>query len=435
MMRDRFDLPVSTTSQVARDAYVAGVDLILAARVGAADAFADALRHDEGFALAHAGLARLAQGDARMDEAKAHAARATQFAAGASARERGLVAIMAHVVNGRAAAAMTAIEAHAVDFPRDAVAVVPALGVYGLFGFSGRADHPRAQRALLEKWAPSWGTHWWFDTYYGWSHVETGEPAKGAAILDRALAGNPNNAHARHARAHAYFELGESRDGAAMIENWLPGYDPRSQLHCHLSWHRALFEVDQGRDEVALGLFASAIRPGVTHCAPMPALVDPAAFAWRMAAYGGDAGLLWPAVKRHVEGKFPRGGFAFADAHAAMVEAATGDFAALDARIGDLEALDRGGKLPQGPVVARVCRALGAFARGESAKSADLLEASLAELPRLGGSRAQREVFEDTLIAACLRSGRRARARDLLNERLSRRPRAQDQRWLAAAQG
>jgi hypothetical protein len=56
------------------------------------------------------------------------------------------------------------------------------------------------------------------------------------------------------------------------------------------------------------------------------------------------------------------------------------------------------------------------------------------DLTRVAGSHAQREVFEDTLIAAWLGCGRGDRARSLLANRLARRPRAQDTVWMAAAE-
>jgi hypothetical protein len=55
----------------------------------------------------------------------------------------------------------------------------------------------------------------------------------------------------------------------------------------------------------------------------------------------------------------------------------------------------------------------------------------LADLPRIGGSHAQREIFEDTLIIAYLRSGQAAKAEPLLRSRLGRRSSARDQAWLA----
>ena len=51
-----------------------------------------------------------------------------------------------------------------------------------------------------------------------------------------------------------------------------------------------------------------------------------------------------------------------------------------------------------------LCAGAAALALGDNARAATVLEAALADLPRIGGSHAQREVFEDSLIIAYLRS-------------------------------
>ena len=71
MLADRYDLPVSTASAVARDAYVEGLELALTVYPGAVEAFDRALAADPDIALAHAGKAHIL-----MREGKAAAARA-----------------------------------------------------------------------------------------------------------------------------------------------------------------------------------------------------------------------------------------------------------------------------------------------------------------------------------------------------------------------
>jgi hypothetical protein len=106
--------------------------------------------------------------------------------------------------------------------------------------------------------------------------------------------------------------------------------------------------------------------------------------------------------------------------------------ASLGRRIEALERLAGDGTLPQGRVAPARCRGIAAFSRGEPAEAADLLAGALPELTRIAGSHAQREVFEDTLIAALLGCGRSEAARTLLAERLVRRPRARDTASMAA---
>ena len=62
-----------------------------------------------------------------------------------------------------------------------------------------------------------------------------------------------------------------------------------------------------------------------------------------------------------------------------------------------------------------------------------LLEPAMAELVRIGGSHAQRELWEDTLIVAYLRGGSGGKAAGLISARLERRPSARDAAWLREA--
>ena len=58
MFEDRYGNLLQTTSDRARDAYVRGVDLFLAADSGAEESFDEAIAEDQNFALAHIALAR-----------------------------------------------------------------------------------------------------------------------------------------------------------------------------------------------------------------------------------------------------------------------------------------------------------------------------------------------------------------------------------------
>ena len=434
-LTDRFGLALTTDSPHAVESYIRAVDLMLSANAGAETLLDAALDADPDFSLAHIARARLCQVQARIPEAKEAATRARDLAERVTARERGHVETIALVIDGLGAQAMARLEAHVADYPRDALALSPALGVFGLLGFSGRVDHHEAQLALLLRLAPQWDEDWWFLTYLGWARIETGDVATGEHEVERALALNPHNAFAAHARAHGYYEAGDAESGAAFIEAWLPGYDRKSQLHCHLSWHRALFELACGRPEQARALYEDAIRPAVSYAPPLFNLADAASFLWRWKIYGEMPPLddAWGEVIAHAARNFPRAGIPFADVHAALAEAASSDDAALATRIMQLGELLEGGRLPQGAIVPALCAGAAAFARGDYDGATESLGTALPELARIGGSHAQRELFEDTYIAACLRAGRDDKAAERLSARLERRPSARDSGWLAKA--
>ena len=287
-VRDRFDLPITSASAAAVEEYVAGIDLLLSANPGADQRLARAIANDPEFALAHIAHARLLQLQARMPEARAAAARAEALRNRVSLREKGHIDAIALAIRGFATEALALVRSHTAAYPRDAMPLSLALGVFGLLGFSGRVDHHEAQLALLEELTPSWGEDWWFLGYLGWAYIETGAVEVGTRLVERSLAGNPRNAHAAHQRVHGFFESGDTAGGAAFLETWLPDYDGAGQLHCHLSWHLALFELARGNSERARAIYLDSIRPSVAQSAPMLSLAELGVVPLALVALCGD---------------------------------------------------------------------------------------------------------------------------------------------------
>ena len=144
MLTDRYDLPLSTASSAARDAYLEGCEAKLTMHPGAIEGFDRAIAADPGFALAHAARAHvlLERGDAAG--ARASMAAANSFAAGLSAREAGHIAFFDLLVAGDPEAALAALRAHLDAWPRDALVLATTAFTNGLIGSSGRAGQKPA---------------------------------------------------------------------------------------------------------------------------------------------------------------------------------------------------------------------------------------------------------------------------------------------------
>jgi hypothetical protein len=159
-------------------------------------------------------------------------------------------------------------------------------------------------------------------------------------------------------------------------------------------------------------------------------MTDAVSLLWRLHAYGHAVPpSLWEPVKAYSEARFPKVGLSFADVHMGLLSAATGDRGAAKDRIDALSRLLEQGSLAAGPVVPAICRAALAFADEDYDGCARILEPVAKEAVRIGGSGAQREIVEDTLLLAFLRSGQTLRARELLDKRLHRRPSSRDSNW------
>src|SRR4051812_29667987 len=183
-MKDRYGNELGTQSAAARDAYVRGVDSLMAATAGTDTAFAEAVAADEGFALAHISLARAKQLLGRGHEAKAPRARALELAAGTSPREQSHIAIFDKILTGQGEAALAAILEHVKEWPRDAMALGPATSVFGLIGFSGKVGREVEQLAMLEPFEKHYGDDWWYRTQLAFAQIELGRFDEGQRNID-----------------------------------------------------------------------------------------------------------------------------------------------------------------------------------------------------------------------------------------------------------
>lgn len=82
-----------------------------------------------------------------------------------------------------------------------------------------------------------------------------------------------------------------------------------------------------------------------------------------------------------------------------------------------IDELASAGRYPSGSVIPAMARALAAYRRGDHAATIELIEPMPPERERIGGSRAQVDLLEATLLQACLASGREAEARRLATAR------------------
>jgi hypothetical protein len=429
---DSRGLPITTVSAEAAHLYRDGVDLLLCAWPGAAEKFKQAVEADPDFALAYAALARIHAIRAEPAEARAAIARANDIAArNGTPREQSHVTTLDLAVSGQGRKALESALSHADSWPRDVIILSLPLGAFGLFAFSGMADHDRARVELCDRHARHFDANdWWFLTYRGWSHAENGAVKLGRDLAERALELRRANANGVHALSHAMFEQGAGHDAEALITNWLPSYDRAGILHGHIAWHAALSALERDDSATALAIYDQYVQPSVSLGVPLNVMTDAVSLLWRVQAYGyGAPASRWEVVKAYSDAKFPAPGLSFADAHMGLLAAATGDRSGAASRIDALTRLVEEGAVAAGAVVPAICRAALAFADEDYAGCVRILEPLASEVVRIGGSGAQREVIEDTLLLALLRSGQAARTRELLDKRLHRRPSSRDAGW------
>lgn len=418
MLTDRYGLALSTPVAAARDAYVEGVDLLLTVYPGAAAAFDRAIAADPGFALAHIGKARtfhLAGNLAAMRESLATALTLTE---GGSARELSHTNVFRHLFAGQAVAALAALRTHVETWPRDALVLSLAANQGGLIGMSGLPGREQGLVDFLDPLARHYGEDWWFEAHYGMALSEIGRHDAARPKIERSLAQTRRNAYGAHAFAHLCYETGERDSGIAFMRDWLPLYDRGGGLFGHLNWHLGLFELHAGNLEGGLRLYKDAFCADDHRGAVHQKLSDSSSFLWRseLAGHPHDAAR-WAKLVDYAREKIPRPGFSLADWHVALAFAATGDHAALESWAASIEELVKAGRYPSGATIPAAARAFAAFQRGDHEATIELIVPMLPDRERMGGSRAQVDLVEATLLRAYLKAGREAEARRLLAER------------------
>jgi Flp pilus assembly protein TadD len=418
MLTDRYGLLLSTTSSAARDAYVEGCQAKLTMYPGAIEEFDRAIAADPGFALAYAdnAYALLERGDAAA--ARASMTSANSLAADISSREASHIAFFDLLVAGDAEGALSALRAHLEDWPRDVMVLATTAFTNGLIGNSGRAGQKRSLLELLDRLAPIYGDDWWFTAHHGMALSENGQRSVARPKIERSLSQNPRNPWAAHAMAHLCYEEGDTNAARAFLVSWLPTYPRNGPLYSHLSWHLALGHLEAGDAAAALRLFQNTFAPDVHSGPPRNKLNDAVSFLWRWELAGHPRNTdAWRMMRDLTTVAFPRAGLAFSDMHIAVAEAVAGNAAMLEARERQIDELARNGRYPSGPLVPAVSRAFAAFERRDFCAAINALEPMVGELERIGGSRAQLDLVEFTLLKAYLGADRQDDARQMLSQR------------------
>ena len=418
MLADRYDLPVSTASAAARDAYVEGCELALTLYPGALESFDRALASDPRLALAHAGKAQVFMREGKVAAAREALSAARELAAGVSAREAGHIRFFDLTFSGQVEAAIEVLYAHLAEWPRDALMVAAATNPNGLIGISGRVGQKQRIAQLLDRLAPHYGDDYWFLSYHAIALGEDGRVAEARPKIERSVMLNRKNAHCAHGMAHVCYESGDVDGGRDFLSSWLAAYPRDGAFHGHLSWHLALFELGNGNWTAAQQVYRDAVVPERHPGGPQQKMWDSTAFLWRseLAGHPRDK-LAWRALYDYGTSALPRPGAGLADLHVILSYAVMRDDAALDARNRQIEELVREGRYPSGSYVPELARGFVAFEQGDYPAAIAALAPLAKQSERIGGSRAQHDLIEFTLLKAYLNAERLEEARQLLIER------------------
>ena len=388
-----------------------------------------AMQADPGWSLPHvmkAGFLLSLTEPALLSEADAHLSHARALQAHATPREKAHLEATQYVLEGRWHLACRTWDALLVEHPRDAL----ALQWSQLWDFY-RGDAPglrlRPARALPE-WDEADPLFAYVLGLYAFGLEECNLYPQSEETGRRALAANPRVPWAVHAVAHVMEMQGRFEDGATWLRQHQPAWAEGNGFACHLWWHKSLFRLE------ALDT-AGALRLVDTHQAGDAMQitlnrVDAASVLWRLHLLGEDvssrcAALVagWAPDDRHA------GQYAFNDVHVVLALLGAGELQRAEAWLARcaeraLMPTDAGrsNHLMAREVGLPLMRGLLALARGDAGGAADLIAPVRPQATRFGGSHAQRDLIDQTLLAAAAQGHRRSLGRALINERRMAKP-------------
>jgi tetratricopeptide (TPR) repeat protein len=340
----------------------------------------------------------------------------------ANAREQMHLAAIDHLINGRWHAASRVLEDVAIAHPHDMLALQVGHQI-DFFRGDARMLRDRIARAL-----PAWsrqvpGYHALLGMH-AFGLEEMGQYAEAERSGRTAVEMEARDSWAQHAVAHVLEMQGRQRDGIAWMEGNTDNWSQENFFAIHNWWHLALYYLDLGETDKVLTLFDGPIFG--SRSSVIMDLVDASAMLWRFHLRGIPVGDRWQAVADAWEPIAGESIYAFNDAHAMMAFVGAGRSASaqriLDAQAANMTAeFNDNAKFTRevGRPVALAIQAFGDRRYGETVRYLRKVR-NIAH--RFGGSHAQRDVLDLTLIEAAFRSGQQALAAALTSERASAKP-------------
>ncbi len=303
--------------------------------------------------------------------------------------------------------------------PRDLLALRVAQDLYYFLG-DARGLRDVAAR-VIGAWTedlPGWG---WVRGIYAFGLEEAGDYRRAEAAARAALAHNRRDIWASHALAHVFEMEGRQEEGVAFVggtaEDWQDSY------FANHNWiHKALYHIELGDFEALLPLYDDRIR-GERPIRWVP-IVDAAGALWRLALFGVDVRERAQALVEGVRGLLTAPIYVFNDWHALMIFGLAGR----DDLVDRVLTLNRGARRATTNhgvlqiVGLDVLEGFAAFSAQDDETAVDRLICARPRANLVGGSHAQRDAIDLTLLAAAARLGDDDLVRALLSERTERKP-------------
>jgi tetratricopeptide (TPR) repeat protein len=385
------------------------------------------LEAEPGFAMGYAakGLFSLMMGRRELVPVAEQAYAVAKGCEAAFPREQLWVKALGVWLDGRPSAAIAAMEDALRINPRDTFSAKVSHAIRFILGDA------KGMRNSIENILNAHDTSHPLRGYllgcHAFSLEETGDYKAAEAVGLEGLNHAHNDAWGLHAVAHVYDMTAQPDRGIQLIEDHTSAWDHCNNFRYHVWWHKALLHLDRADYDVVLELYDRKIREDKTD--DYRDISNATSLLMRLELEGIDVGNRWEELADFCENRTQDGCLVFADLHYMLALGSAGRFDAA----GDLALRFTTDARKPGEMARRVedpglaaLAGLHSFAEGRYDTAFFNLANARPAMQTIGGSHAQRDVFERMTIDAGLRAGFVDPVEQILSERRARRNGAED---------
>ena len=248
---------------------------------------------------------------------------------------------------------------------------------------------------------------------------ETGSYADAERTGLQGLTRASDDAWGLHAVTHVYDMTHRVKNGIALIDDNQAAWSHCNNFRFHVWWHKAILHLDQGDIAQVLDLYDRKVREEKTD--DFRDFSNASSLLVRLELEGVDVGNRWEELADLAEARTNDNCLVFADLHYMLAlsgDNRSGAAARMTARIA-ADAMGNAGEMTaiiKDPGVA-TAQGLAAFGDGDYRAAFAGLQRAQPSFQNMGGSHAQRDVFERLTIEAGLRAGHLNETENLLMAR------------------
>lgn len=415
----------SADSSTAVDAFEIFVSTYLGFRPDTMDRLNDVLAIDPDMPMAHVAkgcLLKLVGSRVSTAQAAAVVANAGDRLNDGTERERLHADALRKWISGDMDGATACWERILLLAPTDALALRLAHFTHFYSG-DGRRIRDSVARVLPD-WSADHRNFGFVQGMYAFGLEESREYTEAEKWGRAAVERNPADAWSVHSVAHVLEMTGRAEEGIGFVNRHEAAWSTVNNFRFHLFWHRCLYHLEMGQFDEALALYDTELESAHENAYYLD-ICNSSSLLWRLECWGVDVGDRWAGVRALAEEHVEDDDLIFVTLHYLMAMLSHGDQAGADEMIGRIAKWAEA-ETTQGAVTRdiglTVAQALADHRAGRYSDCVNRMIGARYRMDALGGSMAQRDVFEMIMFDAARRSGDGSLTRRLLRERAARKP-------------